>query len=63
MVIYHYVERIWRIIVTPNYIYNIEDHEKYYPGEIINILIQSLIDIIQKNNRFIMVKYVCNGNP
>ena len=26
MVIYHYVERIWRIIVTPILIYNIYDH-------------------------------------
>ena len=28
MVIYHYIERIWRILVTPNYSYNIYDHEK-----------------------------------
>ena len=40
MVIYHYVERIWRIIVTPNFVFNIYDHEKYYPGEPVNILIQ-----------------------
>ena len=26
MVIYHYVERIWRILVTPILIYNIYDH-------------------------------------
>ena len=27
MVIYHYVERIWRILVTPNFLYNINNHE------------------------------------
>ena len=27
MVIYHYVERIWRIIVTPNFFYNIYNDE------------------------------------
>ena len=28
MVMYHYVERIWRIIVTPNFVlYNIYDNE------------------------------------
>ena len=27
MVIYHYVERIWRILVTPIFLYNIYDHE------------------------------------
>ena len=26
MVIYHYVERIWRILVTPILIYNIYEH-------------------------------------
>ena len=26
MVIFHYVERIWRVLVTPNYLYNINDH-------------------------------------
>ena len=28
MVIYHYVERIWRLLVTPDYLYNIYDHEE-----------------------------------
>ena len=37
MVIYHCIERIWTIIVTPNFLYNIYDHEKYYPGEPFNI--------------------------
>ena len=27
VVIYHYVERIWRILLTPNFLYNIRDHE------------------------------------
>ena len=27
MVIYHYVERIWRILVTLNFLYNIYDNE------------------------------------
>ena len=26
LVIYHYVERIWRILVTPIFVYNISDH-------------------------------------
>ena len=39
MVIYHYAEIIWRILVTPNFLYNIYDHEKYYPGELVNIQI------------------------
>ena len=50
MAIYHYVERICRILVTPNFSYNIYDHERYYPGESVNIHIQSLINIIQENN-------------
>ena len=28
MVIYHYVERIWRVIIDPNFLYNVYDHEK-----------------------------------
>ena len=40
MVIYHYVERILRIIVAPYFSYNMYDHEKYYPGEPVNIHIQ-----------------------
>ena len=27
MIIYHYIERIWRILVTPDFLYNIYDHE------------------------------------
>ena len=40
MVVYHYVEEIFIILVTPSF-YNMYDHEKYYPGELVNILIQS----------------------
>ena len=56
IVIYHYVDRIRRILVTPNFLYNIYDHEKYYPGEPVNIHTQSLINIIQENNRVITTK-------
>ena len=56
MVIYHYTERILRIIVTPNFLYNIYNNEKYYPGEPVNIHIQSLINIIQENNKVITTK-------
>ena len=28
MVIYHYVEITWRILVTPDFLYNTYDHEK-----------------------------------
>ena len=31
--------------------FNIYDHEKYYAGEPVNIHIESLINIIQDNNR------------
>ena len=48
--IYHYVEIIWIIIITPNFLYDIYDHEKYYPGEPVNMHIQLLINIIQENN-------------
>ena len=50
MVIYIYVEIIWRILVTPNFVYNIYKNEKYYPGEPFNIHIKSLVNIIQEKN-------------
>ena len=56
MVIYHYVEIIWRILVTPNFLYNIYNHEKNYPGEPANIHIQPLINIIPDNNWLITTK-------
>ena len=56
MEMYHYVKRIRRILVIPDFSYNIYAHEKYYPGEPVNIHIQSLINIIQDNNRVITTK-------
>ena len=56
MVNHHYVERIWRNLFIPNFLYNIYDNEKYYPGEPVNIHKQSLIDIIHKNNLVITTK-------
>ena len=56
MVIYYYVEIIWIILITHNFLYNIYDHGKNYPGEPVNIHIQSLINIIQDNNRVIGTK-------
>ena len=56
MVIYHYVERIWRILVTPIFNITCMIIYIYYPGEPVNINIQSLINIIQENNRVITTK-------
>ena len=56
MVIYHYVERIWRIIVTPVFCITYMTINIYYPGEPVNIHIQSLINIIQENNWVITTK-------
>ena len=39
MVIYHYVEKIWRIIVAPNFLYIIYYNEKHDPGEPVSIQI------------------------
>ena len=56
MVIYHYVERIWRTIITPNFLYNIYDHKKHYPGEPVNIHMHLLINIIQRKIWAITIK-------
>ena len=40
MVIYHYVERIWRILVTPNFCIRYIVANKYYPGRPVNIHIK-----------------------
>ena len=48
MVIYHYVERNLRILDTPNFCIRYTIMKKYYPGEPINIHVQSLINIIQE---------------
>ena len=50
MVIYHYVDRIWRVLVNPNICITYTIMNKYYPGEPINIHIKLLINIMLKNN-------------
>ena len=47
MVIYPYVERIGELSLPLILSDNIYDREKNYPGEPVNIHIQSLINIIQ----------------
>ena len=60
MVIYHYVERIWRILITPNFCITYIIANKYYPGVPVNIYIQLLINIIQvKKWLFTTQKRVC----
>ena len=56
MVIYHCIKRIWRILVAPNFPYNLYERKTIYPGEPVNIHIQSLIKIIQDKNREINTK-------
>ena len=41
MAIYHYVERIWRIIVTPPFLITYIIANRYYPGGPVNIYILS----------------------
>ena len=50
MVIYQYVDRIWRILVTPKNIITYRIVNKYYPGETVNINIQSLLNNIRENS-------------
>ena len=56
MVVYHYDEIIREILLPLIFLYNIYDHEKCYPGEPLNIHIQSLIDMIQEKKRVITTK-------
>ena len=63
MVIYHYVDIIWRILVTLDFLYDIYDHERYYPGEPVNIHMQPLINIIQYKDRVIITKKVEDNLP
>ena len=49
---YHYVERIVELSLPPIFSYYIYDNEKYYPGEPVDIHIQSLLNIIQEYNFF-----------
>ena len=56
IVIYHYVERIWIILVTPIFYITYIIINIYYLGEPVNIHIQSVINIIQENNWVITTK-------
>ena len=56
MVIYHYVERIWRILITPVFCITYMTINIYYSGEPVNIHIQSLINITQEKNWVITTK-------
>ena len=56
MAIYHYVERIWRILVTPIFYITYMIINRYYADEPVNIHIQSLINIIQEKNWVITTK-------
>ena len=48
MVVYHYVDRIGEFSLPPNFLYDIYDHKKDYPGEQVNRHMQQLINIIQE---------------
>ena len=50
MLIYHYVERIWKNIITPLFCITYTIVNKYYLVEPVSILIKSLINIIQEIN-------------
>ena len=56
MVIYHYLERIWIIIVTPNFSITYTMMNKYYPGEQVYIHIQPFKKIIKEKNWVITSK-------
>ena len=56
MVIYHYVERIWRILIAPDFCITFMTMNKYYSCEPVNIHIQPFINIMQENNRVITTK-------
>ena len=56
MVVYHNVERIWRILVTPIFNITYMIINIYYLYEPVNIHILSLINTIQENNWVITTK-------
>ena len=56
MLIYHYVDIIGEFLLPLFFSYNMYDHQKYYPGEPVNINIQSLINTIQEDNWAIINK-------
>ena len=53
IVIYHYVERIEEFLLPLIFLNTVYYHEKYYPGEPVNILIQLLMNIVQETNQVI----------
>ena len=53
---YRYDKIIWIILIPPKYFVTYMIMKKYYPGEPVNINIQSLIDIIQQKNWLIATK-------
>ena len=56
IIVYHNVERIWRILVTPNFCITYTIIKKEFPGEPVDIHMQSLINNIQENNWVITTK-------
>ena len=50
MVIYHYVDRIWIFLVTPNFCITNTILNKNDTSEAVIIYIQSLINIMKDNN-------------
>ena len=56
MVIYHCFERIWRVLINPDFSSSVYDNENNYPYETVNIHIQPLINMIQEKNWAITTK-------
>ena len=56
MVIYHYIERIGIILISPVFCIIYTIMKKYSPSQPVNIHIQSLINMIQDNNWLITTK-------
>ena len=63
MVIYNYVERSGEFSLPSIFSYNIYNHQKYYPGETININVQSLIIISRIKIRSLPPKRVRGELP
>ena len=70
MVIYRYVDRIGELLLSPIFLYNIYDHEKYYPGEPFNIhinheqilSIRTIGKLPQKRGKGKLQLFCGNGN-
>ena len=50
ILIYHYIDRIGEFSLPTMVWYNVYYHQKYYPGEPVDIYIQELINITQDKN-------------